>query len=1112
MYRRSSKNNKQEKQKRSTEYSEYEQDKLDSDNSERFFQYVLENSSDFVGIVNPDGTLRYESPSMEGLLGYTSDEVIGKNTFEYIHPDSVPQAAEAFDTLLKNPELPVQMEVQVQHKNGSWHTIEITGKNFIDDPIINGIIVNFHDVTDRKEAVDAVRHSEEKLRQYLEFSPDAVYINDANGVFLYGNKAAEELIGYSREELIGKSFLELNLLPPEYFELGAKGLEKNIAGKPTGPVEYQLIRKDGSLIPVEISAYPIGQGETMEAIGIARDITGRKQAEIELRESEERYRLVTDNVTDVIWTLDMNLQFTYISPSVTRQRGFTVEEAISLGIEKTATPESAELATELIFKELLKIKSGDYSDSRVSHTMELELYCKDGSTIWTETTANFMHGSDGKPIGILGVSRDITERRDAEEAIREAEKRYKAIFDNNLELVFINDEQGRFLDTNDATLQRLGYNRDDLESLRFQHVCHPEDLNKAFATVAEVLTKGYMEKPIELRVISKTKEVIWVETFVIPLEHDGEHYIGMGLAHDITDRKKANQALLESEQKFRKIFEVSPEAIVLLDHRGCIVDLNPRIFDWLGYEPEDVMGKNLLELPYLPEASKAKAVENFMRRMSGEEIGPYELIFNSIDGEERIGLVTASSIQGIDETESFDLILIANITDLKKAEEGLQQRTQQILALQEVTASMQSTLDLKEILQRISEAVVSNIGFDHSLVFIRDEDKNVHRGITFYTKGDQGLVGDVEGVISQALTAVEIPVQRGYSKVVDDSLDCIISIVHNLYEIGEPPLTRDECNTVQSLLNAKTILNVPFYVKNQLVGSVLVFTSHDEVSDAELDGLRLIADHAGIAIENATLFLQTESRAQALKESQKEIRELNKDLEQRVAKRTRQLEAINKELESFAYSVSHDLRAPLRHIDGFTHMLLEDCSDSLDDQGKDYLQRINSNVARMTQLIDGILDLSRMTRAELDHTLVNLSAIAKSIAEELNQQQNDRNVQFDITPGLIVDGDARLLHAVLDNLIRNAWKFTSKHDTAKIEFGSIDNNGVPVFYVRDDGAGFDMANANNLFGTFQRMHTEDEFEGSGIGLATVKRIINRHGGEVWAESEVEKGATFYFTL
>lgn len=246
--------------------------------------------------------------------------------------------------------------------------------------------------------------------------------------------------------------------------------------------------------------------------------------------------------------------------------------------------------------------------------------------------------------------------------------------------------------------------------------------------------------------------------------------------------------------------------------------------------------------------------------------------------------------------------------------------------------------------------------------------------------------------------------------------------------------------------------------------------------------------------------------------AEEQVRQLNVTLEQRVRERTVQIEAVNKELEAFSYSVSHDLRAPLRGIDGFSKILLEHYEPVLDAQGKLYLQRVRAATQRMAQLIDDLLDLSRITRSQMRVETVDLSALAQTIAAELHQSDPERNVTFTIAGGLSAQGDGPLLRIVLENLLDNAWKFTGKRPSASIEFGVLDRDGMPTYFVRDTGAGFEMEYAGKLFGAFQRLHGMTEFPGTGIGLATVQRILHRHGGTIWAEGAVDQGATFYFAI
>jgi light-regulated signal transduction histidine kinase (bacteriophytochrome) len=286
---------------------------------------------------------------------------------------------------------------------------------------------------------------------------------------------------------------------------------------------------------------------------------------------------------------------------------------------------------------------------------------------------------------------------------------------------------------------------------------------------------------------------------------------------------------------------------------------------------------------------------------------------------------------------------------------------------------------------------------------------------------------------------------------------------------------------------------------------------HHGALDAVLAG-KPAADRSDKIAKAAAFLAETlspfEMTLRGYSETNARLTAMNEKL--RLAKRN--AEAANRELEAFSYSVAHDLRAPLRGLDGFSQALLEDYADKLDDEAQGYLRHLRESAQQMGRLIDDLLALSRVTRAELVREPVDLSELARSVAMQLQKAAPDRRIDIAVEAAIVTEGDPRLLRIALENLLGNAWKFTGKCAEPRIEVGVMSGEGERTYFVRDNGAGFDMAYASKLFGAFQRLHSADEFEGTGIGLATVQRIVSRHGGRIWAVAEPDRGATFYFTL
>ncbi|MCL5025757.1 MAG: PAS domain S-box protein [Chloroflexi bacterium] len=535
---------------------------------------------------------------------------------------------------------------------------------------------------------------------------------------------------------------------------------------------------------------------------------------------------------------------------------------------------------------------------------------------------------------------------------------------------------------------------------------------------------------------------------------------------------RQQKVLRESEERYRTLVESVDDCIYVKDAQGHYLLVNSAMARRIGRPAQEIIGRTTLDI-YPPEVARVTMeMDSFVFdkgetiRVEREEDTPYgHAVFDARkvpltnDAGEVIGLVAVSR----------------DITERKQMEDTLRSARDELEArVRERTAELaRANQELKgEVAQRqeTEQALRQASAYNRSLI---------------EASLDPLVTINAEGKITDVNLAGE--------KVTGRSRGEIIGADFSDYFV-EPEVARAG---YQQVFRDGSVQDYALEIRHR-----------DGHTTPVLYNASLYRDEAGevIGVFAAARDISAQKRAEA------EIRKLNDDLERRVVERTAELAAANKELEAFSYSVSHDLRAPLRGIDGFSQALLEDYSDRLDEQGKDHLRRVRTATLRMAKLIDDLLTLSRLTRSEMHRELVDLTVLAQAIATELQKPQPEREATFIIAQGVRVYADAQLMRAVLENLLGNAWKFTSQHPRATIEFGISKRDGERAYYVRDDGAGFDMAYADKLFVPFQRLHAANEFAGTGVGLATVQRVVRRHGGQVWAEGAVGKGATFFFTL
>ncbi|HEY9721193.1 MAG TPA: PAS domain S-box protein [Oscillatoriaceae cyanobacterium] len=574
----------------------------------------------------------------------------------------------------------------------------------------------------------------------------------------------------------------------------------------------------------------------------------------------------------------------------------------------------------------------------------------------------------------------------------------------------------------------------------------------------------------------------------------------------LTDELHLNKRQLEGELARNKaIMEAAFEGVILMSPAGDIVDWNPAAEKIFGRPAAEVVGQELASV-IVPPAYRERHRAGLQRYSQLHE-GPMirkmvEVPALHADGHEFPAEVYIVPL-GHDGARLF-AGFIRDISERKRWERQLsaalsqsQESRARMAFLAEAGLVLGSSLDYEATLAKVAQLAVPKIADWATVQMLQDG----------------ALKTLAVAHVNPEKVAWALELQKRFPPNPDDpngplailrsgQPQLISEIPKELVE-ALPPDQRE----VLDALGLVSSMSVPILVRGQAIGLIMLVSAESGIhyDQGDLTFAQDLARRAAAAIENARLYHEAQ-------QAESELRELNTSLEKRVAERTGLLEATNKELEAFSYSVSHDLRAPLRAIDGFSQALEEDYADKVDEAGKDYLHRIRAASQRMAQLIEDLLQFSRLTRGELTRTQVDLADLARDVASGLTQAQPDRKVDWVFPEHLLVQGDPRLLRVVLDNLLSNAFKFTSHHPSARIELATGEKDGRTIYCVKDNGAGFDMAYAQKLFTPFQRLHTTSEFPGTGIGLATTQRVVHRHGGRIWAEAAPEQGARFCFTL
>jgi len=764
-----------------------------------------------------------------------------------------------------------------------------------------------------------------------------------------------------------------------------------------------------------------------------KSITKSNSSEQKLSLCEQKFKIMTDASPLAIYmSSGVEQKADYINSTFTKLFGYTIDEVPTVKEWWPLAYPDETYRNQVSQEWQAKVEQAIRMKAEIE-PMEVIVTCKDGSK------KNILWGYISTGMQNWAYGQDITERKQAEEALAQEKVFVEALLESVPGYLYVYDDKRNLIRWNKKHEMMTGYSAEELSQMNMSKWFEGEDAIRVAAAVDEVMTTGYGE--VEGNLLIKGGGKLLIHSNGVRLNLNGKTYF-TGVGIDITERKQAEAELIKAKEKIEKsekflnnIINNIGDPVFVKDDQSRIILVNDSFCSLLGLSKEQMIGKTLAEEVTPEERESFLRIDKQVLADGKENINEESM---TVRGGQTLTISTRKTRFLDAYGNKFIIGVIRDITERKHAELLLQQ--EQVLS--------------KSIIQSIPGTFYM-IGADGRFL-----------GWNAYQRDE--IVGKPNNQMTDTYAATTIH---------PDDREQVVEKITNVLTTGT-----DEA------IDARVLLRGGPEFRWLLMTGRRMIINGDPV---------LI----GIGIDT------TEHKL-----AENEIIKLNEELEQRIAQRTLQLETTNKELEAFSYSVSHDLRAPLRALDGFAQKLAEDYSTSLNREGNRLLKVITDNAHKMGVLIDDLLSFSRLSRQEIKHAKIDMHSLANDVYCELATNSDKEKIKFQLQKIPMVYGDPAMMRQVWVNLISNSIKFSSQKKNRIIEIGNLTNNAEITYYVKDNGAGFDMAYANKLFGVFQRLHSTDDFEGTGVGLALVDRIIHRLNGRVWAEAKENEGATFYFTL
>ncbi|HTF18506.1 MAG TPA: PAS domain S-box protein [Chryseolinea sp.] len=1025
-------------------------------------------------------------------------------------------------------------------------------------PSTDGLTIFYTDITDRKRAEIELRKAaaqESILASIVNSSDDAIISISLDGVITSWNRGAERIFGYTAEHAVGQS---ISLIIPPDRLAEEPGIPARIAASEC--IEHydtERLRMDGSRINVSVTMSPIidSNKTVIGASKFARDITEQRKAVDKLRASELQYRSLIEHASDAIFIANERGDYNDVNTSACKLVGYTRQELLSMSSKDVIFLEDT---IKQLPERLTLLRTGK------AEITEVSLKRKDGTRIDVESNAKML--PDGR---ILAIVRDTTARKRAERQLADTLREvtaYKFAL-NVANIVAITDQKGLITHVNDNFCKISRYSREELIGQDHRIVnssFHSKDFIRSIWTT---IARGKVWRN-EIRNKAKDGTYYWVDTTIVPfMNDDNKPYQYMAIRADVTERKNAEEQLLSSEKRFRALIEHMTDAIVLNDRESNVIYQSPSVTRILGYTLEERRDRPVSTTLHPGYRNEFDELYTTLDKNPGQPF-PFQFPFLHKNGHTvwLEGVVT-----NLLEEPAVNAI-VANyrdVTDRKEAEEELIRERTLLRTLIDILPDyiyvkdtegrfiVNNNADLalmnasseKEVM---GKTAVDVFGAEIGAPFLEGDRQVIRSGLPLvdYEETIKNRKGELRFLLTNKVPLRDsmnniiglVGISRDVTKQKQVELalrtsNYFLETAQQVGKIGHWISALGDAGELQWSAETCRIFGLLPYEFDNRLETFFRFIHPDDVAKVNeavqyaIDNSQTYSiDHRVVLRDGTEKWvheqgeptLNEQGKTTGLlgivqditqrKEIEHEMLNLNDVLERRVRLRTDELQAANKEMEAFTYSVSHDLRSPLRIIDGFAQILIEDYVSALDDEGQKSLGIIMTNAKKMGQLIDDLLNFSRIGRIEIKKNPVSITDLVNEVILDLRLGGSQIPEHLTIMPMAHACCDRNLIKHVLINLVSNAIKYSSTTSIPQIEIGTMDQDNKVVYYVKDNGAGFDMEYYHKLFGVFQRLHSHDSFSGTGVGLAIVQRIIVRHGGKVWAEAKVNEGATFFFTV